>query len=223
MWCAQMRFVVQILAVGAIVGAPAASQACLWPFCGCGFGYAAYPPPVYAPAPVYAPSPCGPGGCGAFYGPDPCCVPCCDPCGTACPSGSCGAGYATGREPIPDGNQSRPRTYSSEPERAQPRTSTDNVPEDDFQPPSRGNSPPSGTQDRFPPNVTPMGGNGGSAPPPARPLPDDETDGNLTLRVAPVRMRTSVQAQYRLPRVARLDVSPQAPASATAENRVASR
>lgn len=203
---------------------------CLWPHWGWGPAYP--PPPVYAP--VYAPaypspcgpggcSPCGPGGCGVYYGPSCSCAPCaCSPCGFSgcgsggCATGNCGLNYSSGTAPIPDpeGN----RTYSEEPESTGPDTSTETMPDDDFEPTRRnGTDSTDAEEDPFTQPVLPM--DGGS---PA-PMDEDMLEGNVTLRILPVRTRVHAQAQYRVPRVARLPVTPSTPWSPAPETRVATK
>jgi hypothetical protein len=54
-------------------------------------------------------------------------------------------------------------------------------------------------------------------------MPDDIVPGKTTLHVQPVRQRTDVRAQYRIPRVARLQVAPATEWQRVAEGRLAKR
>lgn len=228
------RIVWQVLCAGAMFfGASATSQGCLFPCLWGHWGWGpAYPPPVYAQPAYYAPaypapcSPCGPGGCGAFYGPSPCG---CAPCGGSacasgnCASGNCGVNYAPGNDPVADPN-GPPRTYSEDPEQTGPDTSTDTMPDDDFGPTRRNGDNSTGAEevDPFTQPVLPQDG-AAPADPDMAPMDEDMLDGNITLRVMPVRTRVHAVAQYHLPRVARVDVTPQTPWSAHPESRVASK
>lgn len=123
--------------------------------------------------------------------------------------------------PDPDGN----RTYSDEPEKTGPDTSTETMPDDDFGPTRRNNGTNNdGTnstgadEDPFTQPVLPM-----DSTTPAQPMDEDMLDGNITLRILPVRTRVHAAAQYRLPRVARMDVRPSTPWSPAPESRVASK
>jgi hypothetical protein len=95
------------------------------------------------------------------------------------------------------------------------------MPEDDFRPPVRegeaGAAGAGAAADRFPPTGA------GNATPPAEPMPDNIVPGDMTFHVLPVRQRTAVRAQYRVPRVARLQVEPQTEWQRVAEGRLARR
>lgn len=225
-----IRLLLSVCCCGAMFfGATTSSQGCLFPCLWPQWG----PPPMYA-QPVYYPpayqSPCGPGGCNTFYGPSPCgCAPCGgSPCfsgcaGGNCATGNCGVNYAPGDEPVADPN-GPPRTYSEEPEQTSPDTSTDTMPDDDFGPTQR-NGGSSTTTEEEDPFTQPVLPNDSAAPPDpgVEPMDEDMLDGGITLRVLPVRTRVQASAQYHLPRVARMDVTPQLPWSPVPESRVASK
>lgn len=213
-----LRRVLQALcAAGLLCIWSSAGEACLFP-CLWGHGWG-YPAPYYG-APAYGGygSPCGPGGCGVGYyrGVAPCpCDPCaCAPCGTGCATGGCGVSYYSG-DPVPDpaaGNSSK--TYSNEQETSNGAGTGDMPPTgtDDFEKSRRGTQDgAAGTKpDPFVPPVTPEGATPAEGEPNAiRPL--EELDSHVTVRVAPIRSRVRIEAQYRLPQVARLTVEPRSP------------
>jgi hypothetical protein len=203
----------QLVCAGSLFfAATATSEACLFP-CLWGWG-GCYGSPAYYGAPAYG-SPCGAGGCGFYRGYAPCacdpcaCSPCGSACGTGCATGGCGVSYFDGR-PVPDSGPAADggKTYADDP----------NMPpagDDDFQEPKRSD----GKSDPFPPgtnpeSTTPDGTTPGGDVPPGEPnavRPLHELDAVVTLRMAPVRTRLRIEAQYRLPHVARLTVEPQSP------------
>jgi hypothetical protein len=120
--------------------------------------------------------------------------------------------------PRPDNGPTPRKTYTDEADGSDPM-STDDMPPDDFDAPRRGRP---GASDPFPPPNQP--GSDGAEPPPARPMEDEDIPGAEPVLNTPVRQRTFVQARYRLPRVARLDVEPQATPWLTAKtSRLANR
>jgi hypothetical protein len=95
------------------------------------------------------------------------------------------------------------------------------MPDDDFGPTRRnGNGTDSSDTDGdpFTEPVLPMDGTA-----PAEPMDEDMLDGNITLRVLPVRSRVHAVAQYRTPRVARIDVAPATPWAPLPASQVASK
>jgi len=226
MWCPSLRSAGKVAVAGMLLLTAGNAEACLFPcLWGGGGGYYApapmYGAPVYG-GPAYAPSPCGPGGCGpggcsSYYGPTACCSPCgggCSPCGAgcstcsggACDSGNCGVNYSSNLNPTPDRGRTKEKTYSPNPAE-QPPTPAD-MEEDDFLPPAHGGDGATG---------------GATSSPAAQPMPDAALPDKMTLHVLPVRQRTNVRAQYRVPRVARLQVSPQTDWLPVAEGRLARR
>lgn len=213
-------------AAALILGSAAASEACLFPclWGNCGYntyyrGY--YPAPSYYAAPAYfAPSPCGPGGCRTYYGPTACsacgcspcsCSPCgtgcgpcrvgCAPCATGCATGNCGVNYAPRNEPTPDptADENPNRTYAEEPDEA------GDMPDDDFGPTRREEpAPMEPDDDPFSRPVLPEESEPEADPDTPAPLDDPTLDGGVTLRIQPIRSRVRAEAQYRLPRIARV-------------------
>ena len=90
------------------------------------------------------------------------------------------------------------------------------MPPDDFLPPARPGE--AGAGGAATSNEPPAAGS-----PAAQPMPDDILPGKTTLHVLPVRQRTDVRAQYRAPRVARLQVAPATEWQRVAEGRLAKR
>lgn len=240
MWCPSRSSVGQAAVAGMLLFTAGTAEACLFP---CLFGWGGYygPPPMYAApaygAPAYAPSPCGPGGCSpcgpggcsSYYGPTASCSNCCDtgcsPCsGTACAGGNCGVNYGSDLKPTPD--QGRPeRTYSEPGASEKPPTPAD-MEDDDFKEPLRNGSPSTegaGTSGTGVADPFPAGSAAESAAPAAEPVPENILPDMSTLRVLPTRFRTDVHAQYRLPRVARLQIAPRTDWLPVAEGRLARR
>jgi hypothetical protein len=114
-------------------------------------------------------------------------------------------------QPVPDNGPASGsgKTFADDPATTPPTG------DDDFQKPKRGD----GTTDPFPAGTkpegtTPEGSAPGSDVQPGEPnamRPLHELDAVVTLRMAPVRSRVRVEAQYRLPHVARLTVEPHSP------------
>lgn len=235
MWCPSLSGMGKAAVAALLLFTAGTVEACLFP---CFWGWGGYyaPPPVYAApvygAPVYAPSPCGPGGCSpcgpggcsTFYGPIASCSTCCDtgcsPCsGPGCVGGNCAANYGTDLTPTPD--RGRPsRTYSEPAESEKPPTPAD-MENDDFQPPLRNGATSTGGTGNSASGPDPFPSE--NAAPAAEPVPEDILPDLSTLRVLPTRYRTDVHAQYRLPRVARLQVAPRTDWLPVAEGRLARR
>ncbi|MBL8852264.1 MAG: hypothetical protein JNG89_21505 [Planctomycetaceae bacterium] len=242
MWSPSLASMGKVVVAGVLLTATTNVEACLFPcFWGWGGGYA--PPPMYAApmygGPAYAPSPCGPGGCSpcgpggcsSYYGPQACCAPCgtgCSPCGPGgCANGACGANYSSDMTPQPD-NRPTPRTYTGESPSGQ--TSTSGMPDDDFEATQHGADGPDTENDPFKkPN---QGAGAGAAPAntdapmpggAAEPMPESILPQEMGLQVSPLRMRTLARAQYRIPRVARFDVTPEPARFSIAESRLARR
>jgi hypothetical protein len=208
-----------VCAVALILGATNVSNACcclfswLFPPYG-GYGYGAYYPPAYNYGPACC-TPCDPCRIGAG-GCSPCAVGGCSPCGVGgCATGTCGVGYLP-RDPIPDGTTGH-RTYSTESESSggPPRPAPagrESLPKDDFGAPRReGENDGTGTEnDPFKNN--PSAGRDRGVSPRAvvrvRPL---NLDRNVTVRIVPARQRLQVEARYRVPQVARVNVAPSQP------------
>lgn len=134
--------------------------------------------------------------------------------------------YNSDMAPRPDEGPAREPTYA--PPGGGP-TDVENMPDDDFEPTHRatGGAPEPEEEDPFPwdepiiPEVE--SGPNSPEPAPAQPLEDEAIPGAEEITYAPVRQRTIAQARYRIPYVARLDVSPQAPESTPTESRLAKR
>jgi hypothetical protein len=96
------------------------------------------------------------------------------------------------------------------------------MPDDDFGPTRRndgsGTNSTNSEEDPFTQPVLPA-----DDASPAEPMDEDMLDGNITLRILPVRSRVHAVAQYRTPRVARMDVSPATPWAPLPESQVASK
>jgi hypothetical protein len=88
---------------------------------------------------------------------------------------------------------------------------------DDFEKSRRGTQDGAAGQkpDPFQPPVTPEGSTpDGASPAEGEPnaiRPLEELDRHVTVRVAPFRSRVRIEAQYRLPHVARMTVEPRSP------------
>ncbi len=219
LWC-------QVFCAGGLFfAATTNTQACLFPCLWGGWGWGGgYGPPAYYGAPACG-SPCGTGGCGYYRGYasggcDPCaCSPCGSPCGTGCATGACGVSYFDGR-PVPDNGPaaSGGKTYFDEQGNS---ATTPPAGEDDFQKPREGEYGPNKRSEGANPEAgaAPEGTTPEGATPDGDVLPGDtnalqplrELDAVVTLRMAPVRTRLRIEAQYRLPHVARLTVEPQSP------------
>lgn len=232
MWRPSLTNLGRWVVAGAVLSATASAQACLFP---CLWGWGGYyaPPPVYsAPmygAPVYAPSPCGPGGCSTYYAPQACCAPCsvaCAPCGPGgCPGGNCGVNYSADMTPKPDSGPTRARTYTGEDDA---KKSNSGMPEDDFGPVQRESGGAAGSADGpdpFVPPSTPAGTEGGSGEtqPPPTPMDEEVLPGANPVHISPLRSRTIARAQYRIPRVARLQVAPETKWLPATESRIVRR
>lgn len=237
MWRLSPTKIGRWVVAGVVLSATTSAQACLFP---CLWGWGGYyaPPPMYgAPvygAPVYAPSPCGPGGCSTYYAPQACCAPCgigCAPCGSACspcgpggcPGGNCGVNYGADMSPKPDNGPTKARTYT-EPDDQKPNSATGGMPDDDFEPVKRGSGGAAGSADGPDPFVPPStpAGSGGTQPPPT-PMDEEVLPGANPVHISPLRSRTIARAQYRVPRVARLQVAPETKWFPASEGRIARR
>jgi hypothetical protein len=125
-------------------------------------------------------------------------------------------------EPTPDRSHKSEPTYSPKSNEEEPPM-PGKMPEDDFRPPVRegeaGGESAVKKDDPFKPGA----GGAVESTPAAEPMPDDVVPENKTLHVLPVRQRTVVRAQYRVPRVARLQVAPQTEWQRVGEGRLARR
>jgi hypothetical protein len=97
------------------------------------------------------------------------------------------------------------------------------MPDDDFGPTQRnrnGTDSTNSEEDPFPFEEPVLPTDDAS---PVEPMDEDMLDGNVTLRILPVRSRVHAVAQYRTPRVARMDVTPVTPWAPLPESQVASK
>jgi hypothetical protein len=109
-------------------------------------------------------------------------------------------------EPTPDHGQSNEKkTYSPEPKDQPPIPMPADMPEDEFRPPVREGE---GASDGAGGSSTSSNPSPAGTTPAAEPMPESILPDSATLHVLPVRQRTAVRAQYRVPRVARLHVAP---------------
>jgi hypothetical protein len=104
------------------------------------------------------------------------------------------------------------------------------MPDDDFGPTQHGADGPDTDNDPFKKPNQGAGDGAGTgntdAPPPAgaaQPMPESILPSEMGLRVAPLRTRTVARAQYRVPHVARFDVTPEPGRFSIAESRLATR